>query len=330
MKRNLEIMEEFLASKKATKPESANTTGLVYESNLRKFFIYLKKYEGDCYVLSKPTIKNIVKIIERYMNYCRNELGNAKQTIINDIAGISAFYSWCSRRDYVLYNPVKEKVEKPVMTEQDKVRESYYLTWKEIFQVTILMEERFQKSKSKKRKYNYDKKEFDLRSRLMWQLFLDSGFRITPISSLKISQLELEKGRFKGIIHKRGKMKDLYFHTTARDLILELLEERKKLGVDTDYVFYTKYKQKWCRMCQAAIRKRVRKMGTLLGINGLYPHSLRKTSINNINNLIDLKSASEFAGHDNTITTENHYIKKQSAELEHDRITIIMKNKGLI
>ena len=77
-------------------------------------------------------------------------------------------------------------------------------------------------------------------------------------------------------------------------------------------------------------KKRVRKMGELIGIKGLYPHTLRKTSINNVSKLLDVKSASEFAGHNSTQVTENHYIQHQNDEIQRDRILLMRKNAGLI
>ena len=71
-------------------------------------------------------------------------------------------------------------------------------------------------------------------------------------------------------------------------------------------------------------------MGSLIDIPKLYPHSLRKTAINQINNLSDTKTASEFAGHANTKVTEEHYIQQKSAVDQQNRIFLMRKNAGLI
>lgn len=77
-------------------------------------------------------------------------------------------------------------------------------------------------------------------------------------------------------------------------------------------------------------KKKGKKMGELIGIKDLYPHTLRKTSINNVSKLLDVKSASEFAGHNSTQVTENCYIQKQTDEMQRDRILLMRRNAGLI
>ena len=56
-----------------------------------------------------------------------------------------------------------------------------------------------------------DPEKFDTKSRLLWELFLDSGFRISAVHSLKVSQLDLENNMFRGVTEKMGKVRDLSF-----------------------------------------------------------------------------------------------------------------------
>ena len=175
-----------------------------------------------------------------------------------------------------------------------------------------------------------NKKKFDIESRLMWELFLDSGFRISAVHSLKMSQLDLENNMFKNVGEKMGKVRDLFFFTSTKKLLQEWIKTREKKGIEIDYLFTTFYKNKYNQMSQTAIRRRVRKMGSLIDIPKLYPHSLRKTAINQINNLSDTKTASEFAGHANTKVTEEHYIQQKSAVDQQNRIFLMRKNAGLI
>lgn len=314
MKRNLDLYNEYLESCYALHWETKNTTYVTYKSYMTQFIKYLKEFENDRYLISEDTLKIIVPILERYINHCRKK-GNHAQNIKNKIVAISAFYRWCVRRDKIQYHPFNDKIERLRVTVQDKVRQEYYLTWKQIFTVEILMEQN---------------KRFDLRSKLLWQLFLDSGFRISAIHSLKLSQLDMENGCFYNVKEKMGKIRTLYFYSSTKELMLKYLAEREKKGVDTDYIFYIKHYGVWKQMSRIAIRKRVRKMGELIGIKDLYPHTLRKTSINNVSKLLDVKSASEFTGHNSTTVTENHYIQHNNEEIQRDRILLMRKNAGLI
>ena len=314
MKRNLDLYDEYLESCYALHYETKGTTYVTYRSYMVQFIKYLKEFENDRYLISKDTIKEIVPILERYINHCR-EKGNHAQNIKNKMVAISSFYRWCVRRNKIQYHPFNDKIDRVRVTPQDKVRKEYYLTWKQIFTVEILMGQN---------------KKFDLRSKMLWQLFLDSGFRISAIHSLKLSQLDMENSCFHNVREKMEKIRTLYFYSSTKDLIYKYLAEREKKGVDTDYIFYIKYNGQWQQMSRLAIRKRVRKMGELIGIDGLYPHSLRKTSINNVSKLLDVKSASEFAGHNSTTVTENHYIQHRSEEIQRDRILLMRRNAGLI
>lgn len=314
MEKNLKLYNEYLDSCHALHYETKNTTYATYKSYMIQFIKFLRDYENNAFLIDDDTLKNIVPILERYINHCRQK-GNHTQNIKNKMVALSSFYKWCVRRNKIQYNPLSDKIERLKVNQSDKVRKEFYLTWKQIFTVEILMGQN---------------KNFDLRSKLLWQLFLDSGFRISAIHSLKISQLDIENSCFHNVREKMGKIRTLYFYSSTKELILEYLTERTKKEVDTDYIFYIKYNGKWQQMSRTAIRKRVRKMGELIGIKELYPHSLRKTSVNNVSKLLDVKSASEFAGHNSTQVTENHYIQHNTDELQRDRILLMRKNAGLI
>ena len=68
-------------------------------------------------------------------------------------------------------------------------------------------------------------------------------------------------------------------------------------------------------------------MGIILDIPDLYPHTLRKTSINLINNLGGLGLASSYANHTSSNVTSKHYIQKASpVEI---RNSLILQRKKL-
>lgn len=313
--KNKLIYQTYLDSKIAVSSATKDTTYRTYKNSMYDFMSYLHIHEGNRYLLSDDTLKKIIEILERYIIYCRN-MNNNNRTINGKITAISSFYKWAVRRDLIKHHPFRDKLDRLKVTEQDKRRESYFLTWKQIFTVSLLME--------------LNPKRFDTKSRLLWELFLDSGFRISAVHSLKISQLDLENNVFKGVTEKMGKVRDLFFFSTTKNLIIKLLEERKSKGIEIDYLFTVRYNKDFSQMSQTAIRRRVRKMGKLIGIEKLYPHSLRKTAINQINNLSDTKTASEFAGHSSTKVTEEHYIQHKTAFDQQQRIFLMKKNAGLI
>lgn len=82
-------------------------------------------------------------------------------------------------------------------------------------------------------------------------------------------------------------------------------------------------------MSQSAIRNRIKKIGELIGYNKLYPHTLRKTAINILNNLSDINIASEYAHHRDTKVTRDHYIKAKTGTENRQKIMQIRREKGL-
>jgi integrase/recombinase XerC len=275
---------------------------------------FLKKYENNKLLLSENTLKNCVSILERYINYCR-EKGNNNQTINNKLTSISSFYIWCVKRDLIKYHPFQHKLDRLKQGDFDKRRDSYFLTFEDIIKARILME--------------HNPKKFDIQSKLLWELFLESAGRISAISNLKLSQLDLKNGYFKNVKEKGNKIVDIIFLDNTEKLLYEWIEKRKKERIEIDELFVTKRKNQYVQMQQSTIRTRIKKIGMLIGYDKLYPHSLRKTSINLINNLSDINFASEYANHNSTKVTKEHYIKSKTAKENRDKILQLRRSKGL-
>ena len=314
-KANMEVYEMYLASNKARNYESLNTTYRVYRSNMLQYMQYLQKWEGNRLLLSDSTIKNCVSILERYINFCR-ENGNNNQTINNKLTAISSFYIWCVKRDLITHHPFMHKLDRLRKGAFDKRRESYFLTIEDIIKARILMQ--------------HNNKKFDIQSRLLWELFLESACRITAVQNLTFSHLDLKNGYFTGVREKGNKMVDVIFLDNTEKLLREWIEYRKSNGIDIDYIFITKENKEYRQMAQSTIRNRIKKIGGLIGYNKLYPHTLRKTSINLLKNWSDLNTASEFANHSDTKTTVEHYIKARTGTENRNKILQIRREKGLI
>lgn len=314
-KANMEVYQMYLESNKARNYETLNTTYRVYESNMKQYMKYLQKYEGNRLLLSDSTIKNCVSILERYINHCR-ENGNNNQTINNKLTAISSFYIWCVKRDLISHHPFQHKLDRLKKGSFDKRRESYYLTIEDIIKARILMQ--------------HNSKKFDIQSRLLWELFLESANRISAIQNLKISQLKLKEGYFKDVKEKGNKIVDVIFLDNTEKVLQEWLEYRKENNLVSDYLFITKEGGQCRQMAQSTIRSRIKKIGELLGNDKLYPHTLRKTAINLLKNITDINTASEFANHNNINTTREHYIKARTGAENREKIRQLKREKGLI
>lgn len=313
-KENVEVYLEYLNSCKASNWDTWETTYKTYINNFKLFLVWLQKAHKNRHLLSKDTLLEMPKIIEQYRNYCRS-LGNSKRTLMNKVTSISSFYSWCVRRNKCKFHPFSDKLDKLRFTEKDKIRKSYFLTTEQILTVRLYMQ--------------VENKKYDLQDRILWELFLDSACRISAIQNLTLEQLNLEAGYFTDVKEKEGYIVNAFFFSKCKELLKLWLEERKEKGIQEQWLFVTKYGNIYKQMSQGAIRGRIKKMGEILGIEDLYPHTLRKTSINLINNLAGLGLASTYANHSSSGVTSKHYIQKQSAEEIRNALVLQRKKLGI-
>lgn len=312
-KKNWEIYYKYLTSKVIANKETTDTTYKTYFNNTKLFFRYLKKYENNRYILSEDTINNFVEIWERYVMQCITK-GNNNQTIRNKRTAISTFLDWAEKRDYIKLNPFR-KIEHIKITQSDKRRQNYFLTQKQIYEIQFVMK--------------YNSKKYDLQDRLIFNLFLDSAVRISAGHSLKLTQLDLDNRCFRGVRHKEGYIKPVLFFEETRELLIEWIKERDKLGIDLDWLFVTRYNGQYKQMSKETIRARVRKMGRIVGIENYYPHSIRKTIINIISSTGTVGDGAMLGYHKDTKVTTEHYIKeKEELEIK-NRLLELRKRAGL-
>lgn len=292
--KNIEIYIRYLQSCAIKSQDTVSTTYKTYFDNMKLFFQYLKEHEGNRYILSADTQKKFTDIWERYSSYCFN-IGNSKRTLANKRTACSTFFDWCLKRRLIKVNPFIY-IEKVKITSSDKIRESYYLSPQQIWEINYTMKK--------------EVKKFDIQDMLLFNLFLDSGARISEIYNLKLEQLDIEQMVFNNVRHKEGYIESVIFFAETKELLKEWLKERKEKGIENDYLFITNYNKKINQMSKEAIRGRIRKIGKIVGISNFYPHSIRKTILN-ITGQQNENVAAALGHHKNIDVTREHYMKKK-------------------
>ena len=310
MNKNWEIYEEYLNSCIARNEAVKNTTYRTYTNSMKQFIEYLKKYEKNKYLLSKDTLKSTVSIMEKYIRHCREKLNNNARTINNKITAISSFYIWAVKRDLIATHPFRNKLDRLKVTDVEKKRKSYYLSSKEIVEIQVKMKL---------------SEKYDLQDRIIFNLIIDTACRISALQSIKLENIDLENGIITGIVEKEQKIVEFAIFEETIELIKEWLKCRKN---SAEYLFVTKYRGIYKQMSKSTIRDRVRKIGKLVGIDNLYPHSLRKTSINLLAEVGGIDLASEFANHSGIDVTKKHYIKKKSAKDRKEKLIQMRRKIG--
>ena len=308
--KNWEIYEEYLNSCISRNEAVKNTTYRTYMNSMKLFIEYLKKCEGDRYLLDKDTLKSTVSIMEKYIRHCREKLNNNARTINNKITAISSFYIWAVKRGFIEVHPFRDKLDRIKVTDLENRRKSYYLSSKEIVEIQVKMKL---------------SEKYDLQDQIIFNLIIDTGCRISALHSIKISNLDLENGVIFGIVEKEQKIVEFAIFEETIELIKEWLKCRKN---SAEYLFVTKYRGIFKQMSKSTIRDRVRKIGKLVEIDNLYPHSLRKTSINLLAEVGGIDLASEFANHSGVDVTKKHYIRKTTAVEKKSKLLEMRKKIG--
>lgn len=310
MNKNWEIYKEYLNSCIVRNESVKNTTYRTYANNMKQFIEYLQQYENNYYLLNKKKSKNMVGILERYIRYCREVKSNNARTINNKITAISSFYIWAVKRDLIAVHPFRDKLDRLKVTDIEKRRKSYFLSSKEIVEIQVKMKL---------------SEKYDLQDQIIFNLIIDTGCRISALHSIKISNLDLENGVIFGIVEKEQKIVEFAIFEETIELIKEWLKCRND---NIEYLLITKYNGVFKPMSKGTIRDRVRKIGKLVGIDNLYPHSLRKTSINLLAEVGGIDLASEFANHSGVDVTKKHYIKKKSARDRKEKLIQMRRKIG--
>ena len=311
---NVEIYKQYLNSCKSSNYETWETTYSTYINNFKLFLIWFEENYKNRYLLSKDILVEMPQIIEEYRNHCRS-IGNSKRTLMNKTTSISSFFLWCVRRNKCKFHPFDKKLDRLKFSEKDKIRKNYFLNTEQILTVRLFMK--------------FQSKKYDIQDRILWELFLDSACRISAVQNLKLEQLRLDEGYFEGVKEKEGHIVNAFFFEKCKILLKEWIKFREETGIYSEWLFITKYGNEYRKMSQGTIRNRVKKMGLILDIPDLYPHSLRKTSINLINNLAGLGVASSYANHTSSSVTSKHYLQKTNPIEVRNNIIQLRKKLGI-
>ena len=310
MNKNWEIYKEYLNSCIVRNESVKNTTYRTYTNSMKQFVEYLRRYENNCYLLNRKNSKNMVVILERYIRYYREVKRNNARTINNKITAISSFYIWAVKRDLVKVHPFRDKLDRLKVTDVEKRRKSYYLNSKEIVEIQVKMKL---------------SEKYDLQDQIIFNLIIDTACRISALQSIKLENIDLENGIIVGIVEKEQKIVEFAIFEETIELIKEWLKCRNDC---IEHLLITKYNGVFKQMSKSTIRDRVRKIGKLVGIDNLYPHTLRKTSINLLAEVGGIELASEFANHSGIDVTKKHYIKKTTAKDRKNKLLEIRKKAG--
>ena len=306
---NIKIYNKYLNSAKAKSPATFENTYLNYLSHMMIFFEWTSVNYPDFYIVDKAFLKDrLVPMLEEYIEYLHDERGNNSRSINTKLAAISSFFIWATKRNYIDGHPFRNKLDKLKMGADD-VRESFFLTDEQIDKINKKLLEDIEESiKAGESKHKIMMKK---RKNIIWRVMLDSAGRRRAIVHIKVKDINFGRGLIENVIEKGGKSVEFVISDDTMKYLREWIDEME-LGERDCILPSARDKQK--HMSYSGLAEYVKEIGEIVGIPNFYPHSIRKTRINQICDKHGLDVAASYANHKRTKVTKDHYVKPKSAQ----------------
>lgn len=319
---NIKAYGKYLKSNIIKNKDVKESTYKTYENYFNQFLVYLSEEWEDLYILDEEMMENAVEILEGFIIFCQDTLGNNKKVINTKLSSVSSYYLWALKRGYIDKHPFDKKLDRMKGANNEKLINHYFLNDE---QITLI-------EKTLKKDYkNYKFGGYDIQDVLIFNIMIDSANRNGAISKLSMSSLDLDNMVFVDIREKLGKIVDVPFSEETKEFILEWkrLRTTEYDKLECDAFFIVKHKGEYQKMSQTSIYQRVKKIGKIIGLEDLHPHCLRKSAINRIvEKTGDIDLARQYANHEDISTTSKFYTKPKSKAEVRDKLNALIKKKG--
>lgn len=268
----IQIKEYFLKSILDQKNYSIKTFEN-YNRDLNKFFRFLKEYKiNDIKKITKETIRLY------FLKQKNNNISN--RTLGRYYSSLNSFFIYSIEHEYIESNPLKF-IDYPKYTK--KVPEYIY-------------ESQLEKILNEKTSENI---EIELRNKLIINLLLDSGVRVSELVNIKVSDIDIEERIIK-VFGKGSKERFVFFTSKTKEILVTYLSKRKeKAIVDNLFINY-----KGEKLTERSVQKIIKLVGEKIGLD-IHPHLLRHTFATDLlNKGADIRMIQELLGHENLDTTQ--------------------------
>lgn len=275
---------------------SSKHTLRAYKRDLLDFYEYIKKNNFDYKNISRNSLRGF--LIEL------REKGLDKRSISRKISSIRSFYKFLLKDGAIEKNPLVSlelpKIDKKLPT---------FLTEEEVIKLINAPDE---------------KTLIGFRDKLILIFLYSTGMRVSEIVSLKVSQLDLNKGEV--IITGKGKKDRVIFLTEElKELINEYLNRRKK---NSNVLFINRNGKP---LTDKGIRLLVEKYAKkVVPYKKVTPHTLRHTFATHLlTNGADLRVVQELLGHTKLSTTQIYtHLTKENLKKIYDNFHPHSKEKN--
>jgi integrase/recombinase XerC len=303
--KNKKLIRKYFNFKNMNLSDSSKKS---YESDFNQWLVYINEKfeqgaidEESILELIEDDIEEMVDLIEDYMAFCTSVLGNNERRIQRRMSSISSFFLYLRKKRKIKENPI-EFLDRPKVSAGEKPQ---------IVQ-TFLSEEQIDRIRLGLQKIG------NIQLELYFEFSLSTMARVNAISNVRVEQIDFKDGVVNRVIEKEGYEVDLFPSDRAFELILEWLKYRKENGIESPYLFVTKYGGEWKQATKGAIQTGwIKKIGNIIEIPELHAHDLRHSGSSLLYNKgMALEEVQRLLNHKSPTTTQQHYIKEDSKKLK--------------
>ena len=288
----------------------SESTKKSYESDFNQWLIYInEKYETQqifeediLKILSDDDgIDEMVDLIEDYIAFCANFLGNNERRIQRRMSSISSFFLNLLKKRKIKSNPL-DYMERPSVRAGEKPQITQ----------TFLTVAQVKKIRNKLKKMG------DIQLELYFELSFSTMARVNAVCNIRLDQINLDTKTIEGVKEKEGYIVDLFFSDKTSKLIKEWLDYRKKNKIECEYLFVTKYSGDWKQVSKNTMQTLwCKKIGKIVDVPELHPHDFRHSHSSILfNQGMSLEDVQELLNHRSPETTLKHYIKRDMKKLQ--------------
>lgn len=285
--------------------KTTSLTRLNYAMDICVFFDYLSNWKFKKEIkqisledLARVTSNDIEQFLSyiSYYTYKDKEYHNGERGKVRKLASVRSFFKYYFNKEKLPYN-VASKVETPKLHSKEIIR-------LETDEVVKILQNAENHQIGDKHQSNYNKNT-SIRDCAMLSLFLGTGIRISECVGLNVEDIDFDNNAFK-ITRKGGNQVVLYFSNEVKQALIDWIDYRQTLNVDTNALFLSLQKK---RITTRAVQNLVKKYSqTVNPLKKITPHKLRSTYGTNLyRETKDIYIVADVLGHKDVNTTKRHY-----------------------
>lgn len=282
--------------------ELSDLTIYNYQNDLENWWLYIYEYQKN---------KSILEIddddIASFLGYCKKQ-GNNSRRMKRRISSISSFYNFLVKRRYVTENPTAF-IDRP--KKDTEVVMQTFLTEKQINNMKEKLIENINNHRTISAKHTA------LQLRLYALFSLSTMARINAVRTVRWEMVDFDNRIVNNVIEKEGYEVELYFSSEVRDCMYDVIEFRKKHGIDDGgYVFTAKENGVNDCTSTTTLARWAKIIGEMIGVPTLHPHDFRHSGATFLKNKgMALEDISELLHHSGTDVTRKFYIKADQKKI---------------